>query len=98
MDPDPGPKLKELLLQAGVPMVTERVVVSFPDLAMTRERRLWQAQALGVFESPRAREPIVAAGVTTVEEYDRAVAAARKEFATGRYANSDILYVAYGQR
>jgi ubiquinone/menaquinone biosynthesis C-methylase UbiE len=98
LDPDLGPKLKELLLQAGVPMVTERVVVSFPDLAMTRERRLWQAQALGVFESPRAREPILAAGVTTAEEYDRALAAARTEFASGRYANSDVLFVAYGQR
>jgi ubiquinone/menaquinone biosynthesis C-methylase UbiE len=98
LDPDLGPKLKELLLHAGIQQVTERVVVSFPNLTMTRERRLWQAQALGVFESPRAREPILAAGVTTAEEYDRALAAARKEFASGRYANSDVLYVAYGQR
>jgi ubiquinone/menaquinone biosynthesis C-methylase UbiE len=98
LDPDLGPKLKDLLLQVGIQQVTKRVVVSFPDLANTRERRLWQAQAIGVFESPRAREPIVAAGVTSAEEYDRALAAARTEFASGRYANSDVLYVAYGQR
>jgi hypothetical protein len=69
-------------------MVTERVVVSFPDLAMTRERRLWQARALGGFERS-IREPIVAAGVA---------AAACKKFASGRYANSDGRHVAYGQR
>jgi hypothetical protein len=38
--------------------VTERIAVSFPDLAMTREmtreRRLWQAQAIGACERPRA--------------------------------------------
>jgi ubiquinone/menaquinone biosynthesis C-methylase UbiE len=98
LDPDLGPKLQHLLRQAGVEEVTERVAVSFPDLAMTRERRLWQAQAIGAVESPRARAPILAAGVTTSQAYDWAIAAARREFASGRYANSDRLYVAYGQR
>jgi ubiquinone/menaquinone biosynthesis C-methylase UbiE len=96
LDPDLGPKLKDLLSQAGLRQVTERVVVSFPNLAMTRERRLWQAQALGGFEKI-IRGPILAAGVAA-EEYDRTLAAARKEFTSGRYANSDVLYVAYGQR
>jgi SAM-dependent methyltransferase len=98
LDPDLGPKLQFLLRQAGVEVVTERIAVSFPDLALTRERRLWQAQAIGVFETTRVRAPILAAGVTTAEEYDRALAAARTEFASGRYANSDVLYIAYGQR
>jgi ubiquinone/menaquinone biosynthesis C-methylase UbiE len=98
LDPDLGPKLQRLLRQAGVAEVTGRIVASFPDLAMTRERRMWQAQAIGAFETPRAREPILAAGVTTVEAYDWAIAAARQEFASGQYANSDMLYVAFGQR
>ncbi len=97
VDPDLGPKLKDLLQMAGVRQVTERVAVSFPDIALTRERRLWQAQAIGAFESI-FREPTLEAGITSAAEYDRTVAAARAEFAQGRYANSDVLYVAYGQR
>jgi ubiquinone/menaquinone biosynthesis C-methylase UbiE len=97
VDPDLGPKLQQLLRLAGVPQVTVRVARSFPDLAMTRERRLWQAQAIGAFESI-FREPILEAGVATAEEFDHTLMAARFEFEAGRYANSDVLYVAYGQR
>jgi ubiquinone/menaquinone biosynthesis C-methylase UbiE len=97
VDPDLGPKLKELLRLAGVKPVTERVVTSFPDLTLTRERHLWQAQALGAFENI-FREPILEAGIATTEEYDQALRAARGEFEQGRHANSDVLYVAFGQR
>jgi SAM-dependent methyltransferase len=97
VDPDLGPKVKELLRLAGVARVTERVAVTFPDLTVTRERRFWQAQAIGAFETI-FREPTVEAGIASAEEYDRAVAAARAEFESGRYANSDVIYVAHGQR
>jgi hypothetical protein len=43
-------------------------------------------------------EPIGEAGITTAEQYDRTIAAACAEFAAERYANSDVLYVAYGRR
>ena len=51
LDPDLGPKLRQLLWSAGLEPVTERVVPAFPDTRQTRERRLWQAQAVGVFEA-----------------------------------------------
>lgn len=97
VDPDLGPRVKELLRLAGIPRVTERVAPCFPDLTLTRERRLWQAQAIGAFESI-FREPTIEAGIATAEEYDRALAGVRAEFDSGRYANSDVLYIAFGQR
>jgi len=97
VDPDLGPKLKQLLSLAGVKQVSERVVSSFPDLTLTRERRLWQAQAIGAFESI-FREPVLEAGIASPAEYSQALAAVRVEFEQGRYANSDVLYVAFGRR
>ncbi len=96
VDPDLGPKLKQLLALAGVKQVSERVVPAFPDLTLTRERRLWQAQAIGAFESI-LREPVLEAGIASAAEYSRAIAAVRAEFEQGRYANSDVLYVAFGR-
>jgi len=97
LDPDLGPKLRQLLWAAGLEAVTERVVPAFPDTRQTRERRLWQAQAVGVFEAV-FRDPILDAGIATQAEYERAMAAVRAEFEAGQHANSDLIYVAYGQR
>jgi hypothetical protein len=58
---------------------------------------LWQAQAIGVFESI-LREPVLEAGIASAAEYNQAIAAVRAEFEQGRYANSDVLYPAFGQR
>lgn len=97
LDPDLGPKLKYLLRDAGLVQVTERAVPSFPDVTLTRERRLWLAQALGVLQGV-FRDPIIAAGIASQTEYDNALVALRDEFEQGRYANSDLLFVALGQR
>jgi hypothetical protein len=97
LEPDLGPKLKGLLEMAGLPQVTERVVTSFPDTRMTRERRLWQTQALGVFETI-FRDSILEARLATASQFDATLRTARAEFESGRYANSDVLVVAFGQR
>jgi SAM-dependent methyltransferase len=97
MDPDLGPKLCQLLWGAGLEGVTERVVPSFPDVRLTRERRLWQAQAIGVLETI-FRDPILDAGIATPADYETTVGAVRAEFEAGQHANSDLLYATYGRR
>jgi len=97
LEPDLGPKLKGLLAAAGAAGVRERIVPSFPNTRMTRERKLWQAQALGVFETI-FRDAIVEGGIAPAPEFDAVLRAARAEFESRRYANSDVLYIAYGQR
>jgi ubiquinone/menaquinone biosynthesis C-methylase UbiE len=97
MDPDLGPKLGQLLWGAGLQNVMERAVPSFPDVRLTRERRLWQAQSIGVLETI-FRDPILDAGLTTPTDFDNVMRAVRAEFEAGQHANSDLLCVAYGQR
>jgi hypothetical protein len=63
----------------------------------SRERRLWQAQAIGAFESI-FREPVLQAGLASLAEYGQALTARRVEFEQGHHANSDVLYVAFGRR
>lgn len=97
LDPDLGPKLKQLFWGVGLEQVVERVVPSFPDVRMTRERRLWQAQAIGVLEG-YFRDPILEAGITTQADFENAIRAVRVEFEQGQHANADLLYAVYGQR
>ncbi|MEO7000173.1 MAG: methyltransferase domain-containing protein [Ktedonobacterales bacterium] len=97
LDPDMGPKLRLLLQGAGLEQVTERAIPAFPDRTPSRERRLWQAQALGAYETV-FRDALLAAGIVTEDRYAAALALAHDEFAQGSYANSDILYVAFGRR
>jgi hypothetical protein len=75
----------------------KRVVPCFPGARLTRERRLWQAQAIGVVEAA-FRDPIIDAGLATAVDVDNVLLAVRAEFEAGQHANSDLLYVAYGQR
>jgi SAM-dependent methyltransferase len=96
LDPDLGPKLRQLLWSAGLEPVTEHILPAFPDTRRTRERRLWEAQAVGVFEAV-FRDPILDAGITTQAEYESAMQAMREEFEAGQHANSDLIYVVYGQ-
>ena len=97
LDPDLGPKLRLLLQAAGLEQVKERAVPAFPDRTPSRERRLWQAQAIGVYETA-IRDALLAAGIVTEEQYAATLAQTRDEFAQGRYANSDIIYAAYGRK
>ncbi len=97
VDPDMGPKLRYLLHAAGIEQPIERVIPCFPDRRPSRERRLWQAQALGVFETI-FRDALLAAKLVTPEQFDAVLAQARVEFAQGRYANSDVIYVVFGRK
>jgi len=97
LDPDMGPRLKYLLQEVGAVRVSEHVLSSFSDLTMTRERRLWQTQCLGVLNDV-FRDPIIEAGIASAADYDNALQALRLEFDQGHHANSDPLYVTFGQR
>lgn len=97
LDPDMGPRLKYLLQEAGAVRVTEHVLPSFPDVTLTRERRLWQTQCLGVLRDV-FRDPIIGAGIASAADYDNALEVLRLEFDQGQHANSDPLYVTFGQR
>jgi hypothetical protein len=97
MDPDPGPKVKSILVNAGLQPVVEYVTTSFPNVQLKRERRLWQTQNLGVFDKV-FRDPIIEAGIATGSEYDNFLAALRREFEAGQHANADKVYIVYGQR
>ena len=97
LDPDMGPKLRLLLHGAGLEQIVERVAPAFPDRTPSRERRLWQAQAIGVYETA-IRDALLAAGIVTEDRYAAVLAQTRDEFTQARYANSDIIYVAYGRK
>ncbi len=97
VDPDLGPQLKTLLHNAGLVQVSECVIPSFPDLTLTRERRLWQTQSLGVLEGV-FRDAIIEAEIVSPADYDAALRALRAEFEQGKHANSDLVYVVFGQR
>jgi ubiquinone/menaquinone biosynthesis C-methylase UbiE len=97
VDPDMGPKLRHLLYSAGIEQPFERIIPAFPNSTPSRERRLWQAQALGVFETV-FRDALLAAKAVSPENFDAVLAQTRVEFAQARYANSDVLYVAFGRK
>jgi hypothetical protein len=89
-----GSQIGQHLSQAGLAYVRQREVRMRAGRQFGRLGTMLEANYMGILA---AVEPqIVAAGITTAESYDAAVAAIRQEIAAGRC--SWHAYVAYGQR
>lgn len=96
LDPNAGPKLMQWQRSAGLVSVAERQAVLFPDVTLTRERRLYMTQSLGVFDLLRA--PILEAGITSPAQFDAAYQAVRREFEQNTYPSCDVLHIVFGQK
>jgi len=96
LDPNVGPRLKSLLIGAGLVQVNERTTALAANATSGHERRLLLTQVLGVLEV--LREPILETGVVSAGEYQRSLPLVKSEYEQGAHANADVLHIAYGQR
>lgn len=96
LDPNVGPRLKSLLVGAGLVQVSERTATLAANAISGHERRLLLTQVLGVLEV--LREPILETGVVSAADYQRALPMVKREYEQGDHANADVLHIVYGQR
>lgn len=96
LDPNVGPRLKSLLVGAGLVQVSERTAALAASAASGHERRLLLTQVLGALEV--MREPILETGVVSAADYQRTLPQVKREYEQGAHANADVLHIVYGQR